>query len=120
MISRILLIITFATTISTLLVSSPIIHTFAQNDDASNPMTSETSNNNMSMTNENIDTTSDNLTGTNKQSGSEGTLDKIKDTLGGILGNGGNDKATTGENSGQNSEGTLDKIKDKVGGLLGN
>jgi hypothetical protein len=119
MISRMLLIIIFATTISTILVSSPIIPTFAQNDDASDPMTSDTSNN-MSMTNENMDTTSDNLTGTNEQPGSKGTLDKIKDTLGGILGNGGNDQATTGENSGQNSEGTLDKIKDKVGGILGN
>ena len=118
MISRMLLIIIFATTISTILVSSPIIPTFAQND-ASNPTTSDTSNN-MSMTNENMETTSDNLTGTNEQPGSKGTLDKIKDTLGGILGNGGNDQATTGENSGQNSEGTLDKIKDKVGGILGN
>ena len=82
-----LLIITFATTISTILASSPIIHTFAQNDDASNPMTSDTSNNNMSMTNENMDTTSDNLTGTNEQPGSGGTLDKIKDKVGNILGN---------------------------------
>ena len=120
MISKILLIITFATTISTILVSSPIINTFAQNDDASNPMTSDTNDNNMSMTNENLDTTSDNLTGTNKQPGSEGTLGKIKDTLGCILGNGGNDQSTTGENSEQNSEGTLGKIKDKLGGILGN
>gem|GEM_PF-1530145 len=119
MISTILLIITFATTISTIAVSGPIIDTFAQNDDASNPMTSDTSNN-MSMTNENMDTTSDNLTGANEQPGSEGTLDKIKDKLGGILGNGGNDQSTTGENSGQNSEGTLDKIKDKLGGIIGN
>ncbi|MGZ5509164.1 MAG: hypothetical protein ACXWFZ_00710 [Nitrososphaeraceae archaeon] len=86
MISTILLIITFATTISIIVASSPIINTFAQNDDASNPMTSDTSNN-MSMTNENIDTSSDNLTGGNEQQGSEGTLDKIKDKLGGILGN---------------------------------
>ena len=61
-------------------------------------------------------TSSDNLTGGNEQQGSEGTLDKIKDKLGGILGNGGNDQSTTG----QNSEGTLDKIKDKLGGILGN
>ena len=120
MISKILLIITFATTISTILVSSPIINTFAQNDDASNPMTSDTNDNNMSMTNENMDSTSDNLTGANEQPGSEGTLGKIKDTLGGILGKGGNDQSTTGENSEQNSEGTLGKIKDKLGGILGN
>jgi hypothetical protein len=120
MISKILLIITFATTISTILVSSPIINTFAQNDDASNPMTSDTNDNNMSMTNENMDTTSDNLTGANEQPGSEGTFGKIKDTLGGILGNGGNDQSTTGENSEQNSEGTFGKIKDKLGGILGN
>ena len=120
MISKILLIITFATTI-TILVSSPIINTFAQNDDASNPMTSDTNENNMSMTNENTDTTSDQLTGTNEEPGSEGTLGKIKDKLGGILGNGGNDQSTTGENSEQpGSEGTLGKIKDKLGGILGN
>ena len=69
MISTILLIITFATTISTIVASSPIINTFVQNDDASNPMTSDT-NNNMSMTNENIDTSSDNLTGETDQQGS--------------------------------------------------
>ena len=86
MISTILLIITFATTISIIGTNSPIINTFAQNDDASNPMTSDTSNN-MSMTNENMDASSDNLTGGNEQQGSEGTLDKIKDKLGGILGN---------------------------------
>jgi hypothetical protein len=120
MISRMLLIITFATTISTILVSSPLIGTFAQNDDASNPMTSDTSNNDMSTTNENMDTTSENSTGANEQAGSGGTLDTIKDKVGGILGNGGNDQTTTGENSEQNSGGTLDKIKDKVGSLLGN
>ena len=121
MISKILLIITFATTISTILVSSSIINTFAQNDDASNPMTSDTNDNNMSMTNENMDTTSDQSTGTNEQPGSEGTLGNIKDKLGGILGNGGNDQSTTGENSEQpGSEGTLGKIKDKLGGILGN
>jgi len=87
MISRMLLIITFATTISTILVSNPLIDTFAQNDDASNPMTSDTSNNDMSMTNENMDTSSDNSTGANEQSGSGGTLDKIKDKVGNILGN---------------------------------
>ncbi len=69
MISTILLIITFATTISTIVASSPIINTFAQNDDASNPMTSDTNDNNMSMTNENIDTSSDNLTGESEQQG---------------------------------------------------
>ena len=119
MISTILLIITLATTISIIVASSPIINTFAQIDDASNPMTSDTSNN-MSITNENMDTSSANVTGGNEQQGSEGTLDKIKDGLGGILGNGGNDQSTTGENSGQNSEGTLDKIKDGLGGILGN
>ncbi len=69
MISTILLIITFATTISTIVASSPIINTFAQNDDASNLMTSDT-NNNMSMTTENIDTISDNLTDETEQQGS--------------------------------------------------
>ena len=41
------------------------------------------------------------LTGANEQPGSEGTLGNIKDKLGGILGNGGNDQSTTGENSEQ-------------------